>query len=426
MNFLSLVNFKNYIRNFFLILFSILPLSFIAGSVILEINIFFINISFIILIFVNKEFQFVKSKPIIYLLILYIYLIFNSLISINIYEGLLRNLGFLRFVILFSAFNYFFLDKNFYSKIFKLWTVFFLIISIDVFIEQFTGKNILGFNYGVRFIDDGNTLMNGRIVSFFKDEPIVGGFINGFYLILIGFFLNKSKIKKFNLLIPIILMIIFFAAIMFSGERSNTIKAFLGLIVFIFFMKHIDFKKKLTIFLTSITIVFIVIINMEFLTIRYISNIQNILKKHSIYFDLYSSGFHVFQNNKFFGVGNKNYRIETCSKKILLDIDKKKVYHCNNHPHQIYFELLSEHGLVGTSIIIFILFKLVFSKIFKVFYNNNYLKIGSLIYMIFVFTPLIPSGAFFSSNLLTIFILNLSIFYALDKKSNIFNYKIIN
>ena len=26
-----------------------------------------------------------------------------------------------------------------------------------------------------------------RIVSFFKDEPIVGGYINGFYLIIIGF-----------------------------------------------------------------------------------------------------------------------------------------------------------------------------------------------------------------------------------------------
>ena len=58
--------------------------------------------------------------------------------------------------------------------------------------------------------------------------------------------------------------------------------------------------------------------------------------------------------------------------------------------------------------------------------DSNYFKIGSLIYMIFVFTPMIPSGAFFSSNLLTIFMLNLSIFYALDKKSNIFNNRIID
>ena len=421
MNFSAPINSNNYITNFFLLLFSILPLSFITGSAILEINIILIDISFITLIIINKKFQFIKSKPIIYLLILYAYLIFNSLISINIHEGLSRNLGFLRFIILFSAFNYFFLDKNFYSKIFKLWTIFFFIVSIDVFIEQFSGKNILGFNYGVRFIDDGATLMHGRIVSFFKDEPIVGGFINGFYLILIGFFLNELKKNKLNLLFPIILMVIFFAAIMFSGERSNTIKAFLGLLLFIFFMKQINYKKKLSILLAAITFVFIIIINMQFLSIRYVSNIENIFKKHTIYFDLYYSGFHVFKNNKFFGVGNKNYRVETCSKKILSDINKKKVYHCNNHPHQIYLELLSEHGLIGTLIILFILFKLIFSKILKVYYDSNYLKIGSLIYMIFVFTPLIPSGAFFSSNLITIFMLNLSIFYAVDQKSNIFN-----
>jgi hypothetical protein len=34
--------------------------------------------------------------------------------------------------------------------------------------------------------------------------------------------------------------------------------------------------------------------------------------KNNIYFHLYKSGFEVFKNNKFFGVGNKNYRVETC------------------------------------------------------------------------------------------------------------------
>ena len=35
-----------------------------------------------------------------------------------------------------------------------------------------------------------------RIVSFFKDEPIVGGILNGFYLIIIGFYyeLKDNKI----------------------------------------------------------------------------------------------------------------------------------------------------------------------------------------------------------------------------------------
>ena len=99
-------------------------------------------------------------------------------------------------------------------------------------------------------------------------------------------------------------------------------------------------------------------------------------------------------------------------------IDK---YRCITHPHQIYFEFLSEHGLVGTLIILSIFYKLIFSKILQTFHEQNYVKIGALIYLILVFAPIIPSGAFFNNYMLTIFALNLSIFYASDKKFNIFN-----
>ena len=36
---------------------------------------------------------------------------------------------------------------------------------------------------------------------------------------------------------------------------------------------------------------------------------------NSIYITLYKSGLYVFKNNPWFGVGNKNYRIETCDTK---------------------------------------------------------------------------------------------------------------
>ena len=135
----------------------------------------------------------------------------------------------------------------------------------------------------------------------------------------------------------------------------------------------------------------------------------------TVYYELYRSGLQVFKNNKIFGVGNKNYRIESCEKEL-------RYYYCSTHPHQIYFELLSEHGIVGSFIIIFILFKLFFSNIIKSLKSSNYLKLGSSIYITLIFIPLLPSGAFFNNFLLTIFIINLSIFYALDKNSNIFGY----
>lgn len=412
------MNSNQYITNYFLFLFSIIPVTMIIGSAVSVFNILLIDLSFIIVIVFRKDFSFLKSKPIIYLLVLYAYLIFNSFISLDLSNGLLRNFGFLRMIILFAAFNYFFLDEKFYRKIFKFWMLTFIIVLIDVFIENFTGKNILGF---------GNEYYP-RAVSFFKDEQIVGSFLNGFYLILAGFLFNE--LKKKNLLYVFALIFIFIIAIIFTGERSTSIKAFFGLTFFLFFLKVVDLKKRIALMLALIVFLIFSLLNSHFLQIRYINQIKTAITKissgpgQSTYFGLYTSGLEVFKNHKIFGVGNKNYRVETCeNKKDFGPTGKTRKYYCSTHPHQIYFELLSEHGIIGTFIIIFVLFKLVFFKVFNVMRTSNYLKLGSFIYMMLVFTPLLPSGAFFNNFLLTIFMINLSIFYALDKSSNIFRHE---
>ena len=389
------------INNYFLILFCLIPVTIIAGPTISIINILLIDLSFIILIIYNKNFNFLKNKTIIYLFILYIYLIFNSLISIDYSVGIFRNLGFLRIIILFAAFNYFFIDEKFLKKVFKFWSIVIFIVLIDVFIESFTGKNILGFG----------ELYGKRIVSFFKDEPIVGGYLNGFYLIIIGFLLNEFKYNKNYL--TILLSIIFIISILLTGERSNTIRAALGISIFFMLYKNLDIKKKIIIYLSMIALILILVFNLSYLNHRYFNQTSNV--KNTLYFHLYESGFEVFKNNKLFGVGNKNYRIETCK-----EINKKDKYVCTTHPHQIYFEFLSEHGLIGTLIILAIFYKLIFSKILNTIREKNYIKIGSLTYLTLVFLPMIPSGAFFTDYVLTLFAINLAIFYSTDKQLNVF------
>ncbi len=162
-----------------------------------------------------------------------------------------------------------------------------------------------------------------------------------------------------------------------------------------------------------IVLILILVLNIHHIKYKYFE--QTTFLKNTIYFKLYESGFEVFKNNKLLGVGNKNYRVETCN-----EIKKNKKYICTTHPHQIYFEFLSEHGLIGTLIILLILYKLIFSKILSTISEKNYIKIGSLIYLILVFTPIIPSGAFFTDHVLTLFAINLAIFYASDKQLNIF------
>tara|TARA_B110001452_G_scaffold223837_1_gene197201 strand:+ start:75 stop:500 length:426 start_codon:yes stop_codon:yes gene_type:complete len=139
--------------------------------------------------------------------------------------------------------------------------------------------------------------------------------------------------------------------------------------------------------------------------------------KDSVYLLNYKSGFEVFKNNKILGVGNKNYRVVACKS------ENVNRYKCQTHPHQVYLELLSEHGILGTSVILIILYKLIFSKVWTTIKEDNYIRLGTLIYMVLIFIPLLPSGAFFNNYVLTLFSINLSIFYALDKKLNIFRNK---
>jgi len=414
---------NNKILNpYFLLLFSFIPVSIIIGPAVSLINILLIDFSFIFLILYKKDYNFFSNKTVKLIIFLYLYLIFNSIISKDFSISFNRNFGFVRFGILFLAFNYFFYNKSFVNKVLIVWILTLSILSLDTYIESIFGKNILGNGeeYGA------------RIVSFFKDEPIVGGYINGFYLIIIGylFYLNKNISNKYKYII-LIFSIFFISAIILTGERSNAIKAIFGFFLFYFFNDFFKFKEKIFSILLLIFI-FVSLLNISsFLGSRYSSeyfkpiisyfqtNNEQAVKvsvgfEHNIYIRLYQSGFEIFKKYPVLGVGNKNYRVETCL------IEKNSKYVCNTHPHQLYFEFLAEHGLVGSMILFFILFNLIFGIIKIILTSKNYLQLGCLIFLSIIFIPFLPSGAFFADYNLTIFWINLSIMYAVGEKTNVY------
>ena len=411
---------KNILNSYFLLLFSFIPASIIVGPAVSLINILLIDFSFIFLILYKKDYKFLSNKTVKFIILLSLYLIFNSIISKNFSISVNRNFGFIRFGILFLAFNYFFYNKSFINRVLIVWITTLSVLSLDTYIESFFGQNILG--YGEEY--------GRRIVSFFKDEPIVGGYINGFYLIIIGylFYINKNISNKHRYII-LIFSIFFITAIILTGERSNAIKAVFGFFLFYFFNDFFRLKEKIFSILLLILIFIFLLNTSNFLKLRYggqfikpmISvfqinnefNKQNELKDN-VYIRLYQSGFEVFKKYPVFGVGNKNYRVEACSN------EKNSKYLCSTHPHQIYFEFLAEHGLVGSMILFLILFNLIFSKIRIIINSNNSLQLGCLIFLITSFIPFLPSGAFFADYNLTIFWVNLSIMYSIGKKTNVY------
>ena len=404
----------------FFILISIIPLTIIIGPSASLINISLISLLFLGNIIFNKNLKFNDKKIIFTLLGLIIYFLFNSLISVNYQAGIARNFGFFRYVLFFLAINYFFYISNYKNNFLIIWLTIIFIVLFDSYFEATFGKNILG----------NVSPYKERIVSFFKDEPIVGGYLNGFLLIVTGYLFQKfyDKDLKFKILL-FSLVFLLLVCIILTGERSNGIKAVLGLLIFFLLNKKFDLKNKIISSVIITGIVCVIIFSSDYLKVRYGNQLfSHFVSKEktiqfvegNLYFKLYRSGYEIFKDYPIFGVGNKNYRVVTTDN---LENKVNDYYFLSTHPHQVYMELLSEHGIVGTIFLLAIFFFLIFRNLKLIILFRNSLQLGCFVFLINNFLPILPSGSFFGDFNSNLFWLNLSLMYACSSKTNIFEKK---
>ena len=98
---------KNF-EKYFLLFLIVYPVSIILGATVSLINLLIIDIVFLYFLITQKNWIFLRHYSIKLLLVLYLYLIFNTFISLNNEIGVARNFGFLRLIIFFVFMNYYF------------------------------------------------------------------------------------------------------------------------------------------------------------------------------------------------------------------------------------------------------------------------------------------------------------------------------
>ena len=410
---------RKYPENLFLILIiSLLPISIIVGNLVFQLNLIIIIILFLShLVRFKKHINIFEDKnEIRVFLVILFYLIFNTFISEDWTLSIRRNFLYFEFFLIVLSLRYFLNNEDVLKKIIFNWFIIICIVSIDVFFEYTFGFNTFGFTN-----DTGYT---GRIASFFKDELIVGSFILSFTIPIFSYFYINYKFK-----LSIFFIILITGAIFLSGERASSLKIFISLILIFLFWDYKNYIKKyiisILIFLAVLTSLSPVIKESSFvrndLIHKYISTTFNIISvdnslslKQNLMASRYLNqgvfSYEIFKNNIFFGVGNKNY-FKAC-RKYVSGYEKN---HCYTHAHQTFYELISEHGLIGSLIILYCLIYLTFfngiSNLSKK--NKKKLKIFR-IYLILAFIPLIPSGSFFSSYISSLFWINYT-FYTIYK-----------
>ncbi len=389
--------------NFIIVLFASFPVAIITGNFLINFYLFCIFLLFIFNVFKTNNFLWLKNKHFKILLFFYFYICLNSIFNYFLnpsfgYDGLLRSLFFLKFLILFPAIPLLVDKKVIEEKIFKFWLILVIIIIIDIFFEKFNGSNLLGFK----------SPDETRITSFFYDENVVGTFLFSFGFITTTYFLNKKISNKYKIFFNLILILVFFS-ILITGERSAFLKsALLFLLIFYFIEEKKLFLKKiylfaLTIFFTiSLFFIFPNVLQKQtafFNRILIVENPKSISQRFENikYFQHYGTAIDIFKNYKLNGIGNKNFRFECHNKKYFKENSKLTSQRCSTHPHQIHFELLSEQGLIGYLIFIFFIFNYFREKFFITFKEKNIFEISKNFYLIVFLIPILPSGSLFST-----------------------------
>ena len=404
-------------------LFCLIPFFLITGPFLTDLAVSVISIIFLIYCIKNNNFSFFKKKYFLFFLIFWLYLCLNSIFN-NLNHDSLRisffSIRYGLFVVAIIALLD--LDDRFLKYFFYTIFLCFTVLIVDGFFQYFSGgKNLIGLK----------ALSANRVSGFFGEELILGSYLSRlwpiFFRLSIILFNKKSKFY-FAL---ILLFVLSETLIFLSGERSSFFYITLSTIFVIIFSNKL-FKLRLFIFSLSIlSIVVISFINpsakerMVDKTIKQVFNLDNPkhqnIKKLRIFTgthtEHYISAYKMFVDNKFFGVGVKNFRNFCKEKKYYSDSS------CSTHPHNTYVQILSETGILGFIFLLFVL--LYFCK--YIFLHLNYklkgkqffsdfeicILSGILIYL----WPIIPTGNVFNNWLTIIMILNFPLLIWSRKKS---------
>ncbi len=400
---------------FLALIIALYPLSFLLGSLLINLNTILVSLIFIIFCLKKKYLNIFRDKFFILLILLWSSFLINLFFSTNFENSLSRVFGFFRFILLVLSLKIFFENSSNKLKkfVFSTWIIIFIIISFDLIFEYTVGNNILGFT----------SPMPGRLSSFLNQELKIGHLYSAIFLVCCANILIFSKNNNY-------FFIFLFLSIIVSlliGERSNFIRVLLMSVLFISIYDNKNILKKIFILcFTGITVVLFVSFNDEynkrfwgqFLKPIIVGNVKTakveIKERFSfkevinftVYGANYDRAYKVYLDNKLFGVGIKNYRNESNKKKY----ENENLHFNENaasiHPHQVHLELLAETGTFGyLSFLIFIIcsFYLSYKNFLK---SKNIVVLASLLYIFFSLMPLLPTGSFFTSYGATLFWIN--------------------
>lgn len=401
-------------KEFFInILISLIPITFIAGNLFLNLNIFLIillSLIFYKIRIFSGELDTIEK----FLLVFFIYIFLNGAINDYLkYDDsnmvLIKSLSYFRFLILYFVIK-FFIKKGLlnFKILFFFYGITCAFVVGDIIIQHIFRQDIFGYTVGPK-----QRVLSGP----FGDEYIAGSFIQRFYIFAIYFIILFLEFNKRNTQKILVYFIIglFFLSTLLAGNRIPLL--LFVLILVLFFILEKSFRNHLLFIL--IILISIISINLTInknLQKHYYGFLKNTVQIVDYFSTRFSSkelehtpntytkeietGILTWQQNKFFGGGIKSFYFNCANIKNSV-LDKYGGTNCNTHPHNYYLQIASELGLVGLTLSVTI-FTLIILKILKILFfskedNNRKLLIPFFVVFVAEIFPFKTTGSFFTS-----------------------------
>jgi O-antigen ligase len=433
MHFISKLNFTK--SNFLGLLLAIIPFSFIAGNMIININIALIIISTFILY--GKNVFKIKFHLLDKILFLYFLLILltgiindfqtsNKLYWTSDFIITTKSILFLKYILLYFVVR-FLIEKDVINlKLFfitcSLSSIF---VCFDIFYQYVYGVDIFGYKKIPGF---------RKLSGPFGDEFIAGGFIQRFSIFsffILPLYFTKISNKYIKYIIPL-LFLIFFVGIILSGNRMPMLLFLFCITLILVFQKQT--RKYFLSFIIIFPLIFFTILNSNSVVKSNFKNFYGQISNMVIlvvsrdfnnnnspqYLKEFSTFYDTWLLNKYIGGGIKSFRYYCHMRK---NIEKNSTFICNMHPHNYYLEILTETGIIGLVIITSFFLGVLYISFFKKYFtrsllnNNNHIIPFIFLFIVEIF-PLKSTGSFFTTGNTTYFFLILAILIGLTRKDN--------
>lgn len=401
---------KKYFEHYLSYLIILLPILLITGPFLTDLSISILAVTSIFLI-KNKKYFF--NFYFLFFIFFYFLIIISSTFSDNVFLSFESSLFYFRFG-LFSIIFWYLIENNkeILKKLYFILLVSFVVLMVDTFYQYLNGFNLLNMPI----------IYSNRLSSLFGDELILGSYLTRLFPLILAlhFFIYKKKVNRKYIIFKILFLFSILSTIYLSGERSSFFLFNFSIILFLIFLNDLRYEKIL-IFLSYLTVVFFLIFLETPFKKRLINQTLNqsgflIDNKEKFIFsrqhqEHYVSAWRMYKDNKFLGIGPKNFRVKCSEPKYRIS-----EFTCSTHPHNTYIQLLAETGFIGFLIIflllMFIIFLLVKNFYYKIRYKKNTynnLQISLMIAILISLWPITSTGNFFNNWLSVVYFMPVGI-----------------